>query len=146
MHTYTHRDTTPPAHTHTHTHIPPHSSNVLSTMAGYIDWKLSYVLKHVHAPIEIYTIHTIIVSVTSSIASLSFHQCLVKLPLLCKFIIGHINCCDIFTCFESCFQVIFKQMKLWNIFRYLTFVNEKFCEQNCDIKCVVGLQLDRLDP
>ena len=42
-------------------------------------------------------------------------------------------------CFESCFRVIFEQMKLWNIL--LTFVNEKFCEQNYQIKCVVRLEI-----
>ena len=44
-------------------------------------------------------------------------------------------------CFKSCFQVVFKQMKLWNILFYRTFVNEKICEQNYQIKCVVGLKI-----
>ena len=54
-HTQTHTHTDTHTYQHTHTHTP---LNVLSSMAEYIHCKLSYVRKHVNAPIKIYTIHT----------------------------------------------------------------------------------------
>ena len=51
------------------------------------------------------------------------------MPVIYDFIIGHFRYCSIFVCFESCFNVTFKHIKLWDSLFYSKFVSNKFASR-----------------